>query len=274
MSECVHDSVSKALMVLGLGRSRVTAVKTDAQGRMSVDGLPPLDGRTLICTQAGHVHTGAFDPIGDITDRAAAVGAWVHVDGAFGLWARAVPALAHLTAGSERADSWAVDMHKWLNVPYDSGMVLTRHDHPIRKAMAAWSPLLQDERQPAAYTLEQSRRARGVDLWASLAFLGREGLARMIEETCALAAGLADACSQAGLEVANEVVLNQVLVSAGDDEQTEALLRAVNTEGVIACSGARWKGRSYLRLSVSCHETTAADIEAAVQALCRGRAER
>jgi len=265
----VHDSIRKALMVLGLGRDRLTIVPSDSEGRLRVDELPPLDDRTIVCLQAGHVHTGAIDPVGEVARVAAGTGAWLHVDGAFGLWARAAPTLERWTDGLELADSWATDAHKWLNVPYDSGAVFTIHDHAIRTAMAAWSPLLQAERQPAAYTLEQSRRARGVDVWATLAHLGREGLARLVEQSCAAARDLALGLRSAGWAVPHDVVLNQVLVSFGSDARTERVLAEVNAEGVIGCTGALWKGQRYLRLSVSSWRTQAADVQAALAAITR-----
>ena len=271
VSDCVHDSINKALMVLGLGRDRVTYMPTDTEGRVCLDTLPSMSERSIVCVQAGCLQTGAFDPIGEIARRAHDAGAWVHVDGAFGLWARATATLDWLTEGIESADSWAVDAHKWLNVPYDSGAVFTVHDQATRTAMAAWSPLLQDERQPAAYTLEQSRRARGVDIWATLAHLGREGVSQLIDQTCQRAREIAEACRALGLDVANEVVLNQILVSAGGDARTAAMLQSIHEDGCIACSEALWKGRRYLRLSVSSCETQQKDIESTVRALQRAR---
>lgn len=267
VSECVHDSVRKALMVLGLGHGRTICVPTDEQGRMRLEGFPQLDDHTIVCAQAGHVYTGAFDFIGDIVERGGSSGAWVHVDGAFGLWGRASSRFDIVTAGIEQADSWSIDAHKWLNVPYDSGAVLTRHGQAIRRAMAAWLPLLAEERQPAAYTLEQSRRARGVDVWAALAHLGRSGVADLVEQTCTLARVLADSASELGLEVVNDVVLNQVMLSAGSDIQTAALFQRLHERGEIACSAATWKGRRLICLSVSSHRTGRAEIEAVAEAL-------
>jgi glutamate/tyrosine decarboxylase-like PLP-dependent enzyme len=268
-SDCIHDSVRKGLMLLGLGHERVRVVPSDGEGRIRVDAMPPLDERTIVCLQAGHVHTGAMDPVGEVAALAALVGAWVHVDGAFGLWARATPTLDALTEGLELADSWATDAHKWLNVPYDSGAVFTVHDDAIRAAMAVWSPLLQAERQPAAYTLEQSRRARGVDVWATLACLGRQGVAQLVEGSCAAAQELATHFRSSGWQVPHEVVLNQVLVSFGDDNRTDRVLRELNREGIIGCTGAHWKGRRLLRFSISSWSTNAADIEAALAAVTR-----
>lgn len=263
----VHDSVKKALMVLGLGHARVTVVPADAEGRMRAEALPPLDAQTIVCTQVGHVHTGAFDPVGAIVDKAEAAGAWVHVDGAFGLWARASRRMDALTEGVERADSWCTDAHKWLNLPYDSGLVFTRHGPAMKRAMSAWAPLLSEERQPAAYTLEQSRRARGVDMWAALASLGREGLAALVEDSCAHARALAEGCRRAGGEIPHELVLNQLLVSFGSEARTEAVCRALAEAGAIGATPGRWRGERYLGLSVSSWATRAEDIEAAVQAI-------
>ncbi len=183
VSEEVHPSLLKALGLLGLGRSRVVKVPVDGQGRMRPDAIPTLNRPAIICTQVGNVNTGACDPVGEICDRAKEVGAWVHVDGAFGLWAAAAPSLAHLTAGMEEADSWATDAHKWLNVPYDSGLAFVRDAQALQAAMAItaeYLPTVSEQRNPSDYTPELSRRARGVEVWATLrsALSSAEGIAR------------------------------------------------------------------------------------------------
>src|SRR2546427_13119402 len=231
--EEVHISVLKALGLLGLGRTRVTRVPTDPLGRIRADRLPPLDDRTIVCLQAGHVTPGAGDRVRDICPGAPAGGAWVHVDGAFGLWAAAAPALAHLVAGIAAADSWALDAHKWLNVPYDSGVALCRDGAALRAAMATQAAyLLQGTgRGPDEYTPDLSRRARGVEIWAALAALGRSGLADLVERCCRHAARFAAGLSAAGHEILNEVTLNQVLVRFGDDATTRRGVAALHAGG-------------------------------------------
>src|ERR1700734_391524 len=211
----VHVSVLKALSMLGLGRSRVTRVAADAQGRMRPEKLPALDDHTLVCVQAGNVNTGAFDPAGEICARAHAANAWVHVDGAFGLWAAVSPQYAPLLAGAGDADSWAIDCHKWLNVPYDSGIAVVRTPEYLHTAMTLSAAYLtpSDGRQPWHYAPEASRRARGVELWAAMRSLGRSGLSELIERNCRQAMLFADRLRAAGFTILNEVVLNQVLVS-------------------------------------------------------------
>jgi glutamate/tyrosine decarboxylase-like PLP-dependent enzyme len=267
----VHTSVLKALGVLGLGRLRVHSVPADGQGRMRVDALPPISGPTIVCTQAGNVNTGAFDPVGEIVARAHAAGAWVHVDGAFGLWAGAAPERASLTSGVERADSWATDAHKWLNVPYDSGLTFVREPESLRAAMGVTAAYLPDSmmREPAAGTPELSRRARGVEVWAALRALGRSGLADLIERDCRYAARFAEGLSEAGHEILNDVVLNQVLVSFGDDETTRRVVAAVQADGTCWCGSTVWQGRTAMRISVSSWATTVHDVERSLAAMIR-----
>ena len=268
----VHPSVTKSLGVLGLGRSRVFKVPVDGQGRMRADCLPAISGPTIVCVQAGNVNTGVFDPIAEICSRAQAAGAWVHVDGAFGLWAAATPARRHLTAGIAAADSWATDAHKWLNVPYDSGLAFVRDAHALQAAMAItaeYLPTQSDHRNPADFTPELSRRARGVEVWAALHSLGREGLADMIERNCAQARRFAEKLSAAGCEILNEVVLNQVLVSFGDAGETNRVIQAVQDDGTCWCGVTLWQGRTAMRISVSSWATTDADVDRSVAAILR-----
>src|SRR5262249_58168043 len=218
------------LGVLGLGRDRVITVPTDEQGRMRPDALPPIHGPTILCLQAGNLNTGAFDPMAPLIEAAHGAGAWVHVDGAFGLWARVAPTRKHLADGIERADSWATDAHKWLNVPYDSGIAFVRDVHALRAAMAITAEYLPTEtphRNPADHTPELSRRARGVDVWAALRTLGRKGLADMVERTCRHARRFAEGLSAAGHTILTDVVLNQVLVSFGDAARTNRVIARV-----------------------------------------------
>jgi glutamate/tyrosine decarboxylase-like PLP-dependent enzyme len=267
----VHVSLLKALTMLGLGRERVTRVPVDGQGRMRPDSLPSLDTNTILCVQAGNVNTGACDPLDAIIPQAKAAGAWVHVDGAFGLWAAAAPARAHLVKGIEDADSWAIDAHKWLNVPYDSGIVFVREPEHLFAAMAVNAAyLVQGEtRDPTHYTPDFSRRARGVEIWAALRSLGREGLTDLIERTCAHATRFAQGLREAGYEVLNDVVLNQVLVSFGDAETTRRVISAIQEDGTCWCGGTVWQGQTAMRISVSSWATTAEDVEMSLDAMLR-----
>jgi glutamate/tyrosine decarboxylase-like PLP-dependent enzyme len=221
VGEEVHVSLLKALNLLGLGRERVTRVPVDDQGRMRAEALPGLDEMSLVCIQAGNVNTGAVDPAAEICAAAHRAGAWVHVDGAFGLWALADPSRAGLTAGINQADSWAADAHKWLNVPYDSGLAFVRQPEHLRAAMSVSAAYLQlsDQREPGHYTPELSRRARGIEVWAAMYSLGRSGLADLVQRTCRLAVRFADGLQEMGFEILNEVVLNQVMVSFGDGDR-------------------------------------------------------
>jgi glutamate/tyrosine decarboxylase-like PLP-dependent enzyme len=267
----VHSSVLKVLGLLGFGRERVVRVPVDEQGRMQVDELPPIAGPTIICTQVGNVNTGACDPVAEICERARPAGAWVHVDGAFGLWAAASPAFEHLVAGVEQADSWATDAHKWLNVPYDSGIAFVREPEPLRLAMAATAAYLPTSttRQPDAFTPELSRRARGVDIWAALCSLGRSGVADLIERCCLHARQFAEGLREGGYEVLNDVVLNQVLVSFGDDDTTRKVMAGIQSDGTCWCGGTVWQGRVAMRISVSNWSTTEADVARSLEAMLR-----
>jgi glutamate/tyrosine decarboxylase-like PLP-dependent enzyme len=222
--------------------------------------------------QAGNVNTGAFDPIEPICQRAHAAGAWVHVDGAFGLWAAATPARRHLAAGIAQADSWATDAHKWLNVPYDSGLAFVRDAHALQAAMAItaeYLPTQSDHRNPADFTPELSRRARGVEVWAALHSLGRDGLAALIERNCSQARRFAEKLAAAGCEILNEVVLNQVLVAFGDATETNRVITAVQADGTCWCGVTIWQGRTAMRISVSSWATTDHDVDRSVAAIIR-----
>jgi glutamate/tyrosine decarboxylase-like PLP-dependent enzyme len=265
----VHASMLKALSLVGFGRDRVVRVPVDAQGRMRFDEFPDVDDRTIVCVQAGNVNSGAFDPIPEICARAHSHGAWVHVDGAFGMWAAAAPARAHLVRGVEDADSWATDAHKWLNVPYDSGLVFTRDADSLRKAMSIGGAYLaQDEdRVPYQYTPDFSRRARGIEVWAALRQLGRLGLADLIERTCRYAGQFAEGLRAAGHCVLNDVVLNQVLVSFGSAERTREVIDRVQRDGTCWCGGTVWQGHTAMRISVSSWATTETDVERSLAAI-------
>jgi glutamate/tyrosine decarboxylase-like PLP-dependent enzyme len=272
--EEVHITVLKALGMLGLGRNRVVRVPVDAQGRMRADALPRIAGPTIVCVQAGNVNTGSFDPIAEVCERARHADAWVHVDGAFGLWAKAAPRYAYLVDGMEGADSWSSDAHKWLNAPYDCGIALVRDAEALRAAMsiqAAYIPAAGAQRNPFDYTPEFSRRARGVEVWAALRSLGRSGLAAMIERNCAAARRFAQRLASAGCEVLNDVVLNQVLVSFGDPEDTQRVIAAVQDDGTCWVGATMWQRRTAMRISVCSWATTEADVDASVAAMLRAR---
>lgn len=218
------------------------------------------------------MNTGAFDPIGAICARARDAGAWVHVDGAFGLWARTPPRLAPLAQGIEQADSWSTDAHKWLNMPYDCGLAFVRDRTALPAAMAITAEYLPTDtpfRNPSDYTPELSRRARGVEVWAALRSLGRSGLAEMIERGCRAAARFARQLSEAGCEILNEVVLNQVLVSFGSPERTRQVIDGVQADGTCWCGGTVWQGRTAMRISVCGWSTTETDVDRSVAAILR-----
>ena len=271
VGEEAHPSLIKSLGMLGLGRERVVRVPVDSQGRMRGDQLPQLHAPSILCMQAGNVNTGAFDPAPEICARARAAGAWVHVDGAFGLWAAASPRYAHLTTGVNDADSWATDAHKWLNVPYDCGLAFVRNAEDLRGAMSLTAAYLPQgaHREPSQYVPELSRRARGVEVWAALKSLGRSGLAELIERNCRCAQRFAAGLAAAGFEILNEVVLNQVLVSFGTPEMTGRVIAAIQEDGTCWCGGTVWQGRSAMRISVSSWATTEADVDQSLEAMVR-----
>jgi glutamate/tyrosine decarboxylase-like PLP-dependent enzyme len=270
-----HPSLIKALGMLGLGRSRAVRIPVDGQGRMRAGEIPALSGPAIVCMQAGNVNTGAFDPAAEICARAHAAGAWVHVDGAFGMWAAASPQYAHLVDGVAEADSWATDAHKWLNVPYDSGLAFVRDAAALKGAMSLTAAYLPQggHREPSQFTPELSRRARGVEIWAALKSLGRSGLAGLIERNCLFARRIAEGLRAGGCEILNEVVLNQVLVSFADVERTRAVIERVQREGTCWCGPTEWQGRAAMRISVSSWATREEDVERSVEAILRCAAE-
>jgi len=271
----VHISLLKAVALLGLGRQRVERVRVDRQGRMRTEALPDLDDRTIVCIQAGNVNSGAFDPAAEICRRAHERGTWVHVDGAFGLWAAASPRFRHLTDGFGGADSWATDGHKWPNVGYDCGIAAVRNSDALRGAMATASAYFVPgaRREPSQFSPEMSRRARGVELWAALRSLGREGLAALIERTADHAARFADGLRERGYEVLNDVVINQVLVSFGSPEVTRATVARIQEEGVLWCGATEWQGRTAMRISVSSWATSEEDVRLSLEAIDRAARE-
>lgn len=266
-----HPSLFKSLGLAGFGRDRVVRVPVDGQGRMRADAFPALTAPAIVCLQAGNVNTGAFDPAAEIIPQAHDAGAWVHVDGAFGLWAAAAPSRAHLMRGYADADSWATDAHKYLNTPYDSGLAFVRAPEVLASAMAISAAYLPqgDAREPSSYTPEISRRARGVEVWAALRALGRAGVADLVERTCQHATRFADGLRAAGYEILNDVVFNQVLVSFGDAETTRRVIAGIQEDGTCWCGGTVWQGRTAMRISVSSWATTEADVDTSLDAMLR-----
>ena len=269
--EEAHVSVLKSLGLLGLGRDRIEKVPVDDQGRMRADCLPPVSGPTIICLQAGNVNTGAFDPAEEICTQARESGAWVHVDGAFGLWAAISPQRSHLVKGVALADSWATDAHKWLNVPYDSGLVFVRDARHLSAAMPTRAAYLVEGRmrEPSHYVPELSRRARGIEIWAALRSLGKKGLADLIEGCCRHAMTFAEGLREAGYQILNDVILNQVLVKFKSDELTERIIKRVQEDGTCWSGGTRWQGHTAMRISVSSWATRAEDVEQSLKAIIR-----
>ncbi len=276
VNEEAHYTISVALRLLGLGSDRVRRIPTDSQGRMRADNLAAAlrahRGPCIVCAQAGNVNTGAIDPLREVAESAKDCGAWLHVDGAFGFWAAASPERAALVRGIENADSVATDAHKWLNVPYDCGIVFCADEAAHRSAMslaAAYIVTTGGQRDPHEFVPEESRRARAIPVYAALRSLGRQGIAELIERNCRQATRFSDALRAAGYEVLNEVALNQVLVSFGTPEQTQRTIAAVQQDGICWCGGTVWKNQSAMRISPSNWSTTDADVEQSIEAILR-----
>jgi glutamate/tyrosine decarboxylase-like PLP-dependent enzyme len=275
VGEEVHVSVLKALSLLGLGQKQVVRVPVDGQGRMKADALPHLDARTILCLQAGNVNTGSFDFAAAICPAARAAGAWIHVDGAFGLWAAASPEYRRLTHGFEQADSWATDAHKWPNIGYDCGIAMVRDPEALRAAMAVQASYLAlgEHREPSDYNPELSRRARGVELWAGLRSLGRSGMAEIVQRTSSHARRFAQGLHAAGYQILNEVVINQVLVSFGDAEKTLRVIERIQKDGTCWCGSTVWQGQTAMRISVSSWATNKEDVERSLAAMLKAAEE-
>lgn len=271
-----HSSVYLTLRLMGFGSDRVHVAASDDQGRMLPDALAqtlaPLKGPILVCLQAGNVNSGAFDPFAKLIPIAREKDAWIHVDGAFGLWAAAAPSMHGLTDGLAKADSWAADAHKWLQVPYDCGIAVVRDPQPLVRSMGSSAAYLPDasKRNPADYAPELSRRARGIAVWAVLKALGRQGVIEMVERHCAIARRIAERLDdEPGLEILNDVVLNQVVVAAETDALTKAILAETQAEGTAYPSAGQWKGRDIIRVSVSSGPAQMEDADITVDAICR-----
>ncbi|MFT3853459.1 MAG: pyridoxal-dependent decarboxylase [Ilumatobacteraceae bacterium] len=275
IGERAHSTLAKSLGLVGLGRRRVVVVPADDQGRMRADALPDVPGPVLVCAQAGEVNTGAFDPFEEIADWLADRSGWLHVDGAFGLWALADPSRSALGRGLDRADSWATDGHKWLNVTYDCGIAFVRDIADLRRTFAATAGYLpsSDEFEAMHHTPQSSQRARQIEVWSVLRTLGRTGIAELVARACDAAVAIADRLRAGGLTILNDVVLNQVLVRCVDGPTTEALIRAVQDDGRVWCGPTHWQGATAMRISVSSWKTTLADASAAAEAIldCAGR---
>jgi glutamate/tyrosine decarboxylase-like PLP-dependent enzyme len=266
----VHAAIRKALGLVGLGRDRVTILPADGQGRIDPSGLPALPTPAIVCLQAGNVNTGASDPFLPLIGWAREQGAWVHVDGAFGLWAAASPAVASQVAGLAEADSWASDCHKWLNTTYDCGVALVRNRDALRAAMESSASYLPGaDFEAMTMTPMSSQRARGIEVWAALAMLGRDGVADLVDRTCRLARRFAAGLRDAGFVVLNDVVLNQVLVSFAVPDMTDAVIAAVQADGTCWCGPTTWHGVRAMRVSVSGWSTTDADVHRSVAAVQR-----
>ena len=275
MSAAAHTAVRKALSIIGVGAAQIDIIAADGQGRFDARQLPPLDDRTLLILQAGNVNSGAFDPFVPLCRAARQAGAWVHIDGAFGLWARACQSTAALTDGIELADSWAVDGHKTLNSPYDNGIALCRHRHALASALQADGAYLQfsQNRDGMLYTPEMSRRARSIELWALLKSLGRSGIDRLIHQLCQRARQFAGELDDHGFRILNDVVFNQVLVACDTPELTARTLQAIQAERVCYCGGSQWHGEPVIRISICSWRTTPADVQRSAQAFVAARSQ-
>ncbi|MBV2149851.1 hypothetical protein KRZ98_16525 [Sphingobium sp. AS12] len=266
----MHVTNAKVLSLLGFGLEDITHVDCDEQGRMIPDAMPALTERSLVIAQAGNVNSGAIDPIGEICARAGTAGAWVHVDGAFGLWAAASPQTRRLIAGYEAADSWVSDGHKWLNTPYDCGFAICRQPQAVHAVMATVAPYLKagDTAAPKDMVPEFSRSARGVEVWAALRSLGREGVADLVDRCCRLARLFADQLRAAGFEILNDVVLNQVVATLpGQEARMPEIAAGVRASGEAWFGPTRWRGVDAIRLSVSSWVTTEEDVRRTVAAI-------
>jgi len=268
-----HSTVIKAIGLLGLGQDNIEWVKSDEQGRIIPGLIPELDSGTILILQAGNVNSGSFDPLEEIIGKANRTGAWVHIDGAFGLWAGAAEKLKYLTTGIGKADSWSVDGHKTLNAPYDSGIILCRDKEALSSAlhMSGAYIVLGDQRDGMFYTPEMSRRARIVELWATMKFLGKSGMDEMIYGLHQRALQFAGELAEHGFEILNDVVFNQVLVRCETDELTGKILKKIQDLRVCWCGGSRWKDKDVIRISVCSWATTPEDITLSVESFVKAR---
>lgn len=273
-SDEAHVTILKAISLLGFGTDAVERVPCDLQGRLRVDALPSLDENTIVLLQAGNINSGGIDPIGDICRLSKNTGAWIHVDGAFGLWAAGSPTKQYLLEGYEQADSWVVDGHKWLNTPYDCGIAICRHPSAIHAAMATQAPYLKagELAAPKDMVPEFSRSARGVEVWAALCSLGREGIAELVDTCCDHARAFAEGLLNQGFEILNDVVLNQVVATLpGKEHLMSEIAAAVRASGEAWFGPTTWRGREGFRISVSSWVTTKADVDRTLLAIARAK---
>lgn len=272
-SQAAHASALKALAVIGFGKEQLTIAPADDQGRFDIGGLPELDESTLLILQAGNVNSGAFDPFRELSETARRAGAWTHIDGAFGLWARACQATAHLTEGMELADSWSVDAHKTLNSPYDCGIVLCRDRGALVSALTASGAYIQSGggRDGMAYSLDMSRRARSIELWAALKSLGRSGIDQLVAQLCRRARQFAEELQAQGFRILNDVVFNQVLAACEQPALTLPTLAHLQNSGECWCGTSQWHGEDVIRISVCSWTTTEEDIHRSVAAFVAAR---
>ena len=274
----VHSSLWKVFSMVGIGKEMVEIVPVDHQGRMIADKLPALDDKTLVIAQAGNVNGGAFDPLDEICSIANKARAWIHIDGAFGLWAASSSKRNYLTKGIEKADSWSVDAHKTLNVPYDCGVVLCKDKTALVSALQANASYIEfsDKRDGMLYTPEMSKRARGIELWAALKYLGKSGVSELVDGLCDHAAYFAEKLNENGFAVLNDVVFNQILIQCDTPNMTTATLKNIQASGTCWCSGAVWFNEPVIRISVCSWQTTREDIDDCVKTFveCRKSAER
>jgi len=268
-----HAAVHKSISMLGLGSESVELVPVDDQGRMRPDQMPKLDDSALVITQVGNVNSGAIDPVGEICERAHVRGSWVHVDGAFGLWAQVLSSMRETCEGIDKADSWSVDAHKTLNAPYDNGIVLCRHREALMNAFTASASYFQwsEHRDSMNFRPSMSARARVIELWAILKSLGRSGVQSLVEQLCANARRLASLLSDQGFQIENEIVFNQVLVSCENDALTKATLQNIQRSGECWCGGSVWRNKAVIRISICDWATTAKEIERSIRAFVQAR---
>jgi glutamate/tyrosine decarboxylase-like PLP-dependent enzyme len=273
VSQQAHSTVFKALALLGLGKKRVELIPADTEGRIVVAGLPKLDSRTLVILQAGNVNTGSFDDFEHVCSLAQGAGAWVHIDGAFGLWAAASSKKKYLTQGAEKANSWSVDGHKTLNTSYDCGIILCKNRDALVTSMQATGAYIQysGNRDSMLYTPDMSRRARAVELWATLRFLGRSGVAELVDGLCERATQFAEELAKSGFHVLNKVVFNQVLVAGATPAETKAILARIQASGECWCGETTWRNKPAIRISACSWATTSEDVTRSVQAFIKAR---
>jgi glutamate/tyrosine decarboxylase-like PLP-dependent enzyme len=271
VGEEAHVTIFKVLSMLGLGTERLERIPSDEQGRLRPELLPHLNEPAILCAQLGNVNTGAFDNIKAICEWAKKSGTWVHVDGAFGLWANVSPEYQHLSAGVEMADSWACDLHKWLNVPYDNGAAIVKDKQALKNAMSMSAVYLMEteSREPHHYSPEASRRGRGIEVWAALKSQGRSGIIKLVNRCCKHAQSFAEQLKNNGFTILNDVVLNQVMVEFGTPEQTNEIIKRVREDGTCWCGGTIWQGHTAMRISVSSYVTTDEDVKLSVDAITR-----